>query len=229
MDLGGSPKMEGQKVTSRKYYEMELQKLNASLLEMGETIRMAIGGAVTALLEFDHDKAREIIAYDEQIDRQNREIEQQCYTLLLSQQPVAGDLRMVSAALKMTTDMERIGDHAADISEIELMLENLPTLSCAPIRQMATETSVMLIKSLEAFAQRDEEKANWVIGRDDVVDDLFDTVKSELIEAIRQNADNGEAATDLLMAAKYFERIGDHATNIAQWAIFSITGEMPKD
>lgn len=229
MDLGGSPKMEGQKVTSRKYYEMELQKLNASLLEMGEMIRMAIGGAVTALLEFDHDKAREIIAYDEQIDRQNREIEQQCYTLLLSQQPVAGDLRMVSAALKMTTDMERIGDHAADISEIELMLENLPTLSCAPIRQMATETSVMLIKSLEAFAQRDEEKANWVIGRDDVVDDLFDTVKSELIEAIRQNADNGEAATDLLMAAKYFERIGDHATNIAQWATFSITGEMPKD
>ena len=208
---------------------MELQKLNASLLEMGEMIRMAIGGAVTALLEFDHDKAREIIAYDEQIDRQNREIEQQCYTLLLSQQPVAGDLRMVSAALKMTTDMERIGDHAADISEIELMLENLPTLSCAPIRQMATETSVMLIKSLEAFAQRDEEKANWVIDRDDVVDDLFDTVKSELIEAIRQNADNGEAATDLLMAAKYFERIGDHATNIAQWAIFSITGEMPKD
>ena len=229
MDFGGSPNMEGQKVTSRKYYEMELQKLNASLLEMGEMIRMAIGGAVTALLEFDHDKAREIIAYDEQIDRQNREIEQQCYTLLLSQQPVAGDLRMVSAALKMTTDMERIGDHAADISEIELMLENLPTLSCAPIRQMATETSVMLIKSLEAFAQRDEEKANWVIGRDDVVDDLFDTVKSELIEAIRQNADNGEAATDLLMAAKYFERIGDHATNIAQWAIFSITGEMPKD
>lgn len=229
MDLGGSHKMEGQKVTSRKYYEMELQKLNASLLEMGEMIRMAIDGAVTALLEFDHDKAREIIAYDEQIDRQNREIEQQCYTLLLSQQPVAGDLRMVSAALKMTTDMERIGDHAADISEIELMLENLPTLSCAPIRQMATETSVMLIKSLEAFAQRDEEKANWVIDRDDVVDDLFDTVKSELIEAIRQNADNGEAATDLLMAAKYFERIGDHATNIAQWAIFSITGEMPKD
>ena len=216
-------------MTSRKYYEMELQKLNASLLEMGEMIRMAIGGAVTALLEFDHDKAREIIAYDEQIDRQNREIEQQCYALLLSQQPVAGDLRMVSAALKMTTDMERIGDHAADISEIELMLENLPTLSCAPIRQMATETSVMLIKSLEAFAQRDEEQANWVIDRDDVVDDLFDTVKSELIEAIRQNADNGEAATDLLMAAKYFERIGDHATNIAQWAIFSITGEMPKD
>ena len=202
----------------RKTFDAELLELNEELTAMARQAQDAID-VVTESLSTD----------DEQIDRQNREIEQQCYTLLLSQQPVAGDLRMVSAALKMTTDMERIGDHAADISEIELMLENLPTLSCAPIRQMATETSVMLIKSLEAFAQRDEEKANWVIDRDDVVDDLFDTVKSELIEAIRQNADNGEAATDLLMAAKYFERIGDHATNIAQWAIFSITGEMPKD
>ena len=211
-------------MTSRKYYEMELQKLNASLLEMGEMIRMAIGGAVTALLEFDHDKAREIIAYDEQIDRQNREIEQQCYALLLSQQPVAGDLRMVSAALKMTTDMERIGDHAADISEIELMLENLPTLSCAPIRQMATETSVMLIKSLEAFAQRDEEKANWVIDRDDVVDDLFVQIREELTARIAANPSCGEEALDLLMIAKYLERIGDHATNIAEWAEYAITG-----
>ena len=136
---------------------------------------------------------------------------------------MAGDLRMVSAALKMTTDMERIGDHAADISEIELMLEKLPALNCEMIRQMATETSVMLIKSLEAFAQRDRVRAEWVIERDDVVDDLFDAVKGELI------ADNGEAATDLLMVAKYFERIGDHATNIAQWAMFAMTGEMPKD
>ena len=180
-------------------------------------------------MEHDHDRARSIIAYDEKIDKQNRQIEQQCYSLLLSQQPVAGDLRMVSAALKMTTDMERIGDHAADISEIELMLEKLPALNCKMIRQMATETSVMLIKSLEAFAQRDRVKAEWVIDRDDVVDDLFDAVKGELIGAIRQNADNGEAATDLLMVAKYFERIGDHATNIAQWAIFAMTGEMPKD
>lgn len=125
--------------------------------------------------------------------------------------------------------MERIGDHAADISEIELMLEKLPALNCKMIRQMATETGVMLIKSLEAFAQRDRVKAEWVIERDDVVDDLFDAVKGELIGAIRQNADNGEAATDLLMVAKYFERIGDHATNIAQWAIFAMTGEMPKD
>ena len=216
-------------MTTRKYYDMELQTLNEELMRMGEMICQAISGAIGALLERDNEKAREIIAFDDEIDRQNQTIEQLCYKLLLSQQPVAGDLRMVSAAIRMTTDMERIGDHAADISEIELMLEKLPTLSCAPIRQMATETSVMLIKSLESFAERDEEKANWVIDRDDVVDDLFDTVKSELIEAIRQNADNGETATDLLMAAKYFERIGDHATNIAQWAIFAITGEMPKD
>ena len=209
-------------MTSRKYYDMELQKLNGALLEMGEMIRMAISGAVAALLEHDHDRARSIIAYDEEIDKQNRQIEQQCYSLLLSQQPVAGDLRMVSAALKMTTDMERIGDHAADISEIELMLEKLPALNCKMIRQMATETSVMLIKSLEAFAQRDRVKAEWVI-------DPFAAVKGELIGAIRHNADNGEAATDLLMVAKYFERIGDHATNIAQWAIFAMTGEMPKD
>ena len=216
-------------MTTRKYYDMELQTLNEELMRMGEMICQAISGAIGALLERDNEKAREIIAFDDEIDRQNQTIEQLCYKLLLSQQPVAGDLRMVSAAIRMTTDMERIGDHAADISEIELMLEKLPALNCEMIRQMATETSVMLIKSLEAFAQRDRVKADWVIDRDDVVDDLFDAVKGELIGAIRQNADNGEAATDLLMVAKYFERIGDHATNIAQWAIFAMTGEMPKD
>ena len=216
-------------MTTRKYYDMELQTLNDELMRMGEMICQAISGAIGALLERDNEKAREIIAFDDEIDRQNQTIEQLCYKLLLSQQPVAGDLRMVSAAIRMTTDMERIGDHAADISEIELMLEKLPALNCEMIRQMATETSVMLIKSLEAFAQRDRVKAEWVIERDDVVDDLFDAVKGELIGAIRQNADNGEAATDLLMVAKYFERIGDHATNIAQWAIFAMTGEMPKD
>ena len=212
-------------MTSRKYYDMELQKLNGALLEMGEMIRMAISGAVAALLEHDHDRARSIIAYDEEIDKQNRQIEQQCYSLLLSQQPVAGDLRMVSAALKMTTDMERIGDHAADISEIELMLEKLTPLYNDHLRQMATETSVMLMKSIESFAEMDEKKAQWVIDRDDVVDDLFDTVKNELIDAIHKDSASGEQATDLLMAAKYFERIGDHATNIAEWAIFALTGK----
>ena len=213
----------------RKMYDAELLQLDTMLARMGHAAGGAIESAMTALRTGDTELARSVIARDSEIDSAEHEIEHRCLTLFLRQQPVAGDLRMFSAALKMTTDMERIGDHAADISEIELMLEKLPALNCEMIRQMATETSVMLIKSLEAFAQRDRVKAEWVIDRDDVVDDLFDAVKGELIGAIRQNADNGEAATDLLMAAKYFERIGDHATNIAQWAIFSITGEMPKD
>ena len=211
-------------MTSRKYYDMELQKLNGALLEMGEMIRMAISGAVAALMEHDHDRARSIIAYDEEIDKQNRQIEQQCYSLLLSQQPVAGDLRMVSAALKMTTDMERIGDHAADISEIELMLEKLPTLNCKMIRQMATETSVMLIKSLEAFAQRDRVKAEWVIDRDDVVDDLFCQVRADVASILAETPALAAFALDVLMIAKYLERIADHATNIAEWVEFSVTG-----
>ncbi len=196
-------------MTTRKYYNMELQTLNEELMRMGEMICQAISGAIGALLERDNEKAREIIAFDDEIDRQNQTIEQLCYKLLLSQQPVAGDLRMVSAAIRMTTDMERIGDHAADISEIELMLEKLTPLYNDHLRQMAT----------------DEKKAQWVIDRDDVVDDLFDTVKNELIDAIHKDSANGEQATDLLMAAKYFERIGDHATNIAEWAIFAITGK----
>lgn len=208
----------------RKQYDMQLQRLNAELIHMGEMIREAISGAVSALLERDDEKARRIIGFDEEIDHQERLIEQMCFKLLLSQQPVAADLRMVSSALKMITDMERIGDHAADISEIELMLERLPPVSNAHLREMATQTSVMLIRSLEAFVEKDERKAGWVIDQDDVVDDLFTTVKQELIGQIRTSPDSGEQAADLLMAAKYFERIGDHATNIAEWAVYAMTG-----
>ena len=208
----------------RKQYNQQLEQLSAELIHMGEMIREAIGGAVSALLSRDDEKAREIIAYDEEIDAQERLIEQLCMKLLLCQQPVASDLRMVSAALKMITDMERIGDHAADISEIELMLEGLPRLSNEHLREMATQTSVMLIRSLEAFVERDMEKAHWVVKQDDVVDNLFDTVKKDLIEVLSRNPENGEQALDLLMAAKYFERIGDHATNIAEWAHYAVTG-----
>ena len=208
----------------RKQYNQQLEQLSAELIHMGEMIREAIGGAVSALLSRDDEKAREIIAFDEEIDAQERLIEQLCMKLLLCQQPVASDLRMVSAALKMITDMERIGDHAADISEIELMLEGLPRLSNEHLREMATQTSVMLIRSLEAFVERDMEKAHWVVKQDDVVDNLFDTVKKDLIEVLSRNPENGEQALDLLMAAKYFERIGDHATNIAEWAHYAVTG-----
>ena len=208
----------------REQYDRQLKKLNDELIRMGDMICEAIAGAVGALEKRDDRRAREIIAYDEEIDQQERLVESMCFKLLLSQQPVAGDLRRVSSALKMITDMERIGDHAADISEIELMLERLPPMSNAHLREMAAETRAMLLASIEAYVERDVSKAQAVIDRDDVVDDLFDTVKGELIAAIRESPENGEPATDLLMAAKYFERIGDHATNIAEWAIFAMTG-----
>lgn len=208
----------------RKQYDQQLERLNAELIRMGEMIITAIGNAVSALVTRDDGRARETVAYDEEIDHQERLVEQLCMKLLLCQQPVAGDLRLVSAALKMITDMERIGDHAADISEIELALEKHPVMNNAPLRDMASETSEMLMKSIESFVERDLEKARWVIARDDTVDALFDAVKQELIRAIRVEPACGGQAADLLMAAKYFERIGDHATNIAEWAIFAVTG-----
>ena len=142
------------------------------------------------------------------------------------QQPVASDLRLVSATMKMITDMERIGDHAADISELTLLMAGKPYIrEITDIEQMAKETTVMVTKSVDAYVNRDLELAQEVISMDDTVDDLFNKVKSEIIGEIRTGGDDGEQTTDLLMAAKYFERIGDHATNIAEWVIFSLTGE----
>ena len=208
----------------RSRYDEELKNLHGALIDMGAMIESAISGAITALENRDIQKAKDIIAYDEEIDAQERLIEEMCMKLLLRQQPVARDLRMISTALKLITDMERIGDHAADISELAIMLRDLPQMNSNSLREMAVQTSVMLISSVEAYVEQDEGKARAVIRQDDVVDDLFVTVKSEMIEAIRQNSDFSEAAADLLMAAKYFERIGDHATNIAEWAVYAFTG-----
>ena len=208
----------------RSRYDEELKNLHGALIDMGAMIESAISGAITALENRDIQKAKDIIAYDEEIDAQERLIEEMCMKLLLRQQPVARDLRMISTALKLITDMERIGDHAADISELAIMLRDLPQMNSNSLREMAVQTSTMLIRSVEAYVEQDEEKARAVIRQDDVVDDLFVTVKSEMIEAIRQNSDFSEAAADLLMAAKYFERIGDHATNIAEWAVYAFTG-----
>ena len=208
----------------RSRYDEELKNLHGALIDMGAMIESAISGAITALENRDIQKAKEIIAYDEEIDAQERLIEEMCMKLLLRQQPVARDLRMISTALKLITDMERIGDHAADISELAIMLRDLPQMNSNSLREMAVQTSSMLISSVEAYVEQDEEKARAVIRQDDVVDDLFVTVKSEMIEAIRQNSDFSEAAADLLMAAKYFERIGDHATNIAEWTVYAFTG-----
>ena len=210
----------------RNRFDRQLSTLNDELIEMGSMIEKSIETAIKALVNQDVDLARHAIEADEEIDRQERIIEDLCLKLLLQQQPVAKDLRLISSALKMITDRERIGDHASDISEITIALADQPYIKkLEHIQQMAKETMIMLVGSIEAFVDKDLEKANEVIKRDDVVDDLFDKVKKELIQMIHENADKGEQAADLLMVAKYMERIGDHATNISEWVIFSITGE----
>ncbi len=210
----------------RNRFDRQLSTLNDELIEMGSMIEKSIETAIKALVNQDVDLARHAIEADEEIDRQERIIEDLCLKLLLQQQPVAKDLRLISSALKMITDMERIGDHASDISEITIALADQPYIKkLEHIQQMVKETMIMLVGSIEAFVDKDLEKANEVIKRDDVVDDLFDKVKKELIQMIHENADKGEQAADLLMVAKYMERIGDHATNISEWVIFSITGE----
>ena len=207
----------------RNRFDRQLSTLNDELIEMGSMIEKSIETAIKALVNQDVDLARHAIEADEEIDRQERIIEDLCLKLLLQQQPVAKDLRLISSALKMITDMERIGDHASDISEITIALADQPYIKkLEHIQQMAKETMIMLVGSIEAFVDKDLEKANEVIKRDDVVDDLFDKVKKELIQMIHENADKGEQAADLLMVAKYMERIGDHATNISEWVIFSI-------
>ena len=210
----------------RNRFDRELIHLNDELIEMGSLIEKAIEKAISALVNQDAELARETIMMDEEIDDKEREIEHLCLKLLLQQQPVAKDLRVISSALKMITDMERIGEQASDISEITLQLADKKNIKeLETIQNMAKEASVMLVKSIEAFVNKDVVLAGEVIGKDDVVDDLFMKVKNELIELISRNTDNGEQATDFLMIAKYLERIGDHATNIAEWVIFSITGE----
>ena len=209
----------------RKRYDEQLEMLHGEIIRMGEMIERAILNAVSALETHNVDQAKEIIANDEEIDQQEKLVEGICMKLLLSQQPVAGDLRRVSSALKVITDMERIGDHATDISELTLMLSGVPGMGALDLRQMAAKTCEMLLGSLEAFVHQDLQKAREVIAKDDEVDALFLRVKGDIIDALRSEPGGGEEATDLLMAAKYFERIGDHETNIAEWAIYAVLGE----
>lgn len=210
----------------RTRFEKQLKQLNNELIQMGNLIEQSIQMAVSALLKQDVEKAKEAIEFDDEIDHIEREIESLCMKLLLQQQPVASDLRTISSALKMITDMERIGDQAADISEITIELKREPYIKKLDhIQEMAKETTMMVMKSVEAFVNKDIDMARGVIATDDVVDRLFLDIKRELIELINEKQEYGEQAADLLMIGKYFERIGDHATNIAEWVIFSITGE----
>lgn len=210
----------------RNRFDEQLAQLNSEIIAMGTMIEQAIEAAVDALIHQNVEEAKRAMESDAEIDRQEKEIENLCLRLLLQQQPVAKDLRVITAALKMITDMERIGDHAVDLSELTIIMSGTPYMKkLEHIEQMAKETMVMLISSLEAYVNKNQEQAQRVIDQDDVVDELFVKVKTELIELIRKNPENGEQAADLLIAAKYFERIGDHATNIAEWVIFSITGQ----
>lgn len=207
----------------RSRFDEQLRELNKEMIDMGRMIVQSIAMAIEALTDKDDILAKRIMEGDDQVDHAQKKIENICFNLLIQQQPVARDLRTVTAAMKMVTDMERIGDHAADISEMTILMgKESPIDKFQHINKMASETVIMLNHSIEAYVERDKEKAKEVIVHDDVVDQLFDEVKKDIINLIQKDSGDGEEALDLLMVAKYFERIGDHATNIAEWVIYSL-------
>ena len=208
----------------RNRFDEQLFELNREIIEMGAMCEEAIASVSKALAKGDVELAAKVKAGSGVIDQMERDIESRCMKLLLHQQPVARDLRQISAALKMITDMERIGDQAEDIAEIVTFLNGHTMNGMELIAEMANATIEMVSSSVDAFVHKDVELANKVIAQDDIVDDYFSRVKCSIIGLIAENAAEGEFALDLLMVSKYFERIGDHATNIAEWVIFSVTG-----
>ena len=208
----------------RNRFDKQLFELNRELIEMGAMCEEAIASAVKALTDNDIELAEKVKRNSSAIDRMEREIEGLCMKLLLHQQPVARDLRAISAALKMITDMERIGDQAEDIAEIVISMGKHNMEDLEIIEEMARETVKMVTDSVDAFVKKDVSLAQDVIIRDDIVDSCFLKVKYGIIDLIAENHGEGGFALDLLMISKYFERIGDHATNIAEWVIYSVTG-----
>lgn len=212
----------------RNKFDRQLSQLNTELITMGALCEDAITNAVKYLTDNDENSKNACMDADRQIDKKERDIETLCLKLILQQQPVAKDLRVVSAALKMISDMERIGDQASDIVEIAPYVVKKGTLGETHIREMAEATIKMVSESVESFVKMNLDIARLVIQHDNVVDGLFDKVKQELIKSITEGGKDAEALMDLLMIAKYFERIGDHAENIAEWVIYSITGKHGK-
>ena len=208
----------------RTRFDEQLSQLNTELIEMGALCEEVIALAVDALTKADAKLAKTVAPVDEKIDQKERDIEALCLKLLLQQQPVARDLRQISAALKMITDMERIGDQAEDIAELIRFLPPKPIEQGELLRKMARAVIKMVTESVDAFVKHDIMIAKAAIADDDTVDAYFDSVKNELIARIAKNPQDGAFALDLLMIAKYYERIGDHAVNIAEWVIFSVTG-----
>ncbi len=209
----------------RNRFDEQLNTLNNELITMGALCEEAISSAVKLLIDNDVKMKENVLDADKQIDQKERDIETLCMKLLMQQQPVASDLRTISSALKMISDMERIGDQASDIAEIAEYAYGSGMESETHIADMARATIQMVTDSIDSFVKKDVDLAHTVMEHDNIVDDLFDKVKSELISAIENKAANAEALIDLLMIAKYFERIGDHAENIAEWVIYSITGK----
>jgi phosphate transport system protein len=208
----------------RSKFDEQLLELDKEMIEMGNKIIESIKNAIEALVARDENMARAIMENDAEVDRLQKKIEDTCFNLLIQQQPVARDLRTVTAAMKMVTDMERIGDHAADISEMTILMgQNSQIDKFENISKMATETMLMLNHSIEAYVEKDMSKAKEVIEHDDIVDKLFIEAKKDVIDLILKNPKEGEEATDILLIEKYFERIGDHATNIAEWVIYSVS------
>ena len=208
----------------RSRFDEQLALLNKEMIEMGALCEKVISLAVDALENGDSEAASKVSPFDSEIDEKERTVEALCLKLLLRQQPVARDLRQISVALKMITDMERIGDQAEDIAEIISFLDGRPAENDDLMREMAKATIKMVTESVDAYVKHDIMLAEKVVAYDDTVDDYFDQVKRRLITKIAEEPADGEYALDLLMIAKYFERIGDHAVNIAEWVIFSVTG-----
>ena len=207
----------------RNKFDMQLELLNEQLTHMGELCEVAINRAVNALQEGSMQQAYDVIEADEEIDHIEKDIERLCLRLLLQQQPVARDLRQISAALKMITDMERIGDQASDIAEIILTAGESEAVNVKKIGDMASASARMVRDSVSAYVEKNLELARKVMEADDIVDELFENVKEEVMQMIVAGNNAGKAI-DLIMIAKYLERIGDHATNIAERVEFSITG-----
>lgn len=208
----------------RNKFDQQLEKLHVELIKMGALCEDAISGTVSALEKNSEEIIQNVFHLETEIDQKERDIEALCMKLLLQQQPVASDLRVVSAAMKMISDMERIGDQAADIAEITRYVQLTALREIAPVDKMAKAAVKMVTNAIDSFIKRDLTLAGRVIGSDDIIDDLFLSIRKYLIEYISKHPESSENCLDMLMIAKYFERIGDHAANIAEWVEFSITG-----
>ena len=213
----------------RNRFDQQLEKLNVELVTMGALCEDALTYAIRALFDRESDMAERAEEAEKQIDQMEREIESICMRLLLQQQPVARDLRVISSALKMIGDMERIGDQAADIAEIVKYLKEDEVPNLGNLREMSDFAAGMVTASINSFVRQDLDLARKVILDDDVVDGYFEKVKEALIGLIAEGDRDGAFLLDVLMVAKYIERIGDHATNIAEWVVYSITGQHPEE